>query len=191
MDSNIVLKNFKLNTEGAFSITKPYESAQIIFLVQNFIQENIHNKIITDGTACMGGDVVKFSKYFKYVNAVEILEENFNLLIENCKIFNCQNVNLFNQDYTEIYEKLKQDIIYLDPPWTGPGYKSKESIVLKLGDFEIWKLINIIKSKNLSKYIFIKAPSNVCLDNLEYDSIHVVYNKSKSPSFKLICIRNI
>ena len=122
------------------------------------------------------------------INGVEILEENFGFLVQNCKQFECQNVNLFCQNYIEIYDKLKQDVIYLDPPWTGPGYKTKEMICLKIGDLELYQLINLIRQKSLAKFIFIKAPSNVCLDNLEYDSIHTIYNKSKMPSFKLICM---
>jgi hypothetical protein len=34
----INLKDFKLNEEGSFSITRPYESAQIIYLIENFNQ---------------------------------------------------------------------------------------------------------------------------------------------------------
>jgi hypothetical protein len=190
---NINLKDFKLNEEGSFSITRPYESSQIIFLIENFIKFYysdfiLSNKIITDATACMGGDLIRFSRYFKMINGIEILEENFELLLQNCKQFNCQNVNLFCQNYLDIYDKLKQDIIYIDPEWGGPGYKVKDSIVLKLGDMEIWKLINLIKEKKLTKFIFIKAPFNVCLKNLDYDSIHIVYNKSKIASFKLICM---
>ena len=197
----IVLKNFKLNSEGTFSITRPHESQQISHFIENFIRVNeddnvcdqdrsgLSDKIITDATACMGGDLVKFSKRAKYVNGVEIDPENFKLLLENCKIFNCQNINLFCQDYLEIYDKLRQDVIYLDPEWGGPGYKTKEFVILKLGDIEIYELIRLIKEKNLAKYIFVKAPLNVCMDNLEYDSIHMIFNKSKIPSFKLICIR--
>jgi len=189
----INLKDFKLNEEGSFSITRPYESAQIIYLIENFIRcyENetkLSDKILTDATACMGGDLVRFSKYFRMINGVEILEENFSLLVQNCKQFGCHNVNLFCQNYLEIFEYLKQDIIYIDPPWTGPGYKSKESIVLKINDVELSELVQIIKERHISKYIFIKAPSNVCLDKLNYDSIHTIYNKSKIASFKLICM---
>jgi hypothetical protein len=191
---DINLKDFKLNEEGSFSITRPYESAQIIYLIENFIRlhegQNVDltTKILTDATACMGGDLVRFSRYFRMVSGVEVLEENFALLVQNCKHFRCNNVNLFCQNYLEIFDKLKQDIIYIDPPWTGPGYKNKKDIILKLNDIEISDLINRIKEKQLTKYIFIKAPSNICLDKLDYDSIHVIYNKSNIASFKLICM---
>lgn len=195
--SDIGLKEFKLNEEGTFSITRPYESNQIIYFIQTFIafigaregtNELLINKILTDGTACMGGDLIRFSNYFQSVNGVEIDENNFSLLVENCKQFNCNNVNLFPQDYLEIYDKLKQDIIYLDPKWGGIDYKNKLHVVLKMNDMDISDLIKLIKHKKLCKYIFIKAPSNVYIDKIDYDAIHVIYNKSKSPSFKLICI---
>jgi 16S rRNA G966 N2-methylase RsmD len=162
-------------------------------LIENFIRLNekdvdLSTKILTDATACMGGDLVRFSKYFRMVNGIEILEENFGLLVQNCKYFHCHNVNLFCQNYLDIFDKLRQDIIYIDPPWTGPGYKNKESIILKLNNIEISDLIQIIKEKHLAKYIFIKAPSNVGLEKLNYDSIHTIYNKSRIASFKLICI---
>jgi 16S rRNA G966 N2-methylase RsmD len=191
---HINLKDFILNEEGSFSITRPYESSQIIFLICNFIKfhhknYNISNKILTDGTACMGGDLIRFSRYFKIINGVEIEEDNFDHLVKNCKKFNCENVNLFFQDYLQIFDKLKQDIIYLDPRWGGVKYKTKENIVLKIGDLELSTLIQMIKEKKLCDFIFIKAPSNTYLDNLEYDAIYTIFNKSKVPSFKLICIR--
>jgi 16S rRNA G966 N2-methylase RsmD len=191
--TDINLKEFKLNEEGSFSITRPYESSQIIYLIGNFIncisgETDLSNKILTDATACMGGDLIRFSRYFRMINGIEILDKNFTLLVQNCKQFNCHNVNLFCQNYLDIFDKLRQDIIYIDPPWTGPGYKNKESIILKLNNIDISDLVHIIKEKHLAKYIFIKAPSNVCLEKLNYDSIHTIYNKSKIASFKLICM---
>lgn len=200
-NSGINLKDFKLNEEGGFSITRPYESSQIISLIESFIHfcetnvefceeksDVLSTKIITDATACMGGDLVRFSKHFRMVNGIEILEENFSLLVQNCKHFGCQNVNLFCQNYLDIFDMLKQDIIYIDPPWGGIDYKNKNTVSLKIGHLELWELIILIKEKKLAKFIFIKAPMNVCLENLEYDSIHIIHNKSKIASFKLICM---
>lgn len=188
------LKDFKLNTEGSFSITKPYESAQIIQLMEAFIKCHeprfigINNMTITDATSCMGGDLIRFSKSFYTVNGVELREDNYELLVQNSQRFDCQNVHLICDDYLNVYEQLNQDVIYIDAPWTGPEYKSKKSIILKLGDTEVSKLINSIKDKKLARYIFLKAPSNVCLNDIIYETIHTIYNKSRAESFKLICI---
>jgi adenine-specific DNA methylase len=181
---DINLKNFKLNEEGKFSITKPYESYQIVNIMDRYL--NTTESIITDATACMGGDLVRFSKYFKKVNGIELCKSNFDLLVENCNIFNCTNVSLYNEDCTQLCKLLKQDVIYFDPQWGGKNYKSKDSIVLKLGQIPLFDFINELR--NSVKHIFIKAPINVNLDNVEYDSVHLINNKSKTPSFKLIYI---
>ena len=184
----INLKNFKLSEEGRFSITRPYESRQIINNIEKFIMYKLYNYTITDATACMGGDLIKFSKCAKFVIGVEKNLENFEILQDNCKTFDCENINLIHDDYLNIYEKLSQDIIYIDPPWNGPEYKMKQCVFLKIGDIDLYELVNNIINKKLAKYVFIKAPSNVCLNNLEYTTIYTIYNKNKKPSFKLICI---
>jgi hypothetical protein len=193
--NDINLKDFKLNEEGSFSITRPYESAQVVYLIKNFIElyeghgVNLGSQRITDATACMGGDVVRFSKYFAAVNGVEILEDNYNLLVQNCRYFGCNNVKLVHQNYLDVMDQLEQDIVYIDPKWGGVDYKHKEYIVLKLDDMEISELVETIKNKKITKYIFVKAPLNVCLEKMGYDAIYIIYNKSKAPSFKLLCFR--
>lgn len=188
------ISKFKTNKEGDYSLTKPYESKQIVDHIRNFIGEctkvyvNLGDMIITDGTACNGGDTINFSRYFRIVNSVEIDIKNFKLLRTNCKIFKCKNVNLYIQDYTEIFNLLHQDIIYLDPPWGGTGYKNMKKVELKLSNFSLYKIIYFIKTNNLCKFIFIKVPLNAHID-FKYDIINIVYNKVKNPCFKLVCIK--
>lgn len=193
ISNNIYLKNFKLNEEGSFSMTKPFESLQIVNLMSSFMvnysTQPLFEKIITDATACIGGDLIRFSKHFKHVNGIEIFKENYDILTHNVNFFGCTNVSLYNMDYLNIYDTIEQDIIYFDPQWGGKDYKMKKSVVLKVGNMELWKLLLNIKNLSLAKFVFIKAPVNVCLDNINYDTIHTIYNKSKIPSFKLVCIK--
>ena len=183
------LKNFTLNEEGIFSITKPYESAQIITVMQDFIGTDIRDLIITDATACMGGDLVRFSRNFKFVNGIELVKENYDCLIQNCHKFGCKNIRLINSNYVDVYEDISQDVIYLDPPWGGSSYKSKDVVFLKMDNMELWELICLIRKKGIAKYLFVKAPLNISLHNIIYDSQAIIYNKSKGESFKLICIK--
>jgi 16S rRNA G966 N2-methylase RsmD len=185
-----MLKKFVLSEEGHFSLTKPYESIQIVRIIKQFInkEDNLSDMVITDGTACVGGDLVRLSNNCKKINGVELSKENYDCLVKNCNIFECENVELFNDDYTKIYEQLKQDIIYLDPPWGGSEYKKKESVELKIGNIKLCDFIKVIK--NVSRYIFLKVPMNACLNNIEYEQESIIYNKQKDKSFKLICIRN-
>jgi 16S rRNA G966 N2-methylase RsmD len=188
---SIILRKFNLNTEGKYSITKPYESEQITKHMIKFINNEIRfeNCVITDATACMGGDLINFSKKAKYVNGVENNKENFDLLVENCKTFECNNINLINEDYLNIYNKLTQDIIYIDPRWGGPDYKLMKNIHLYVGNVLLCDIINTIRAEGIAKYIFTKIPRNACLDNIAFDESHVIYNRSKTISFVLLCIK--
>jgi len=180
------LKNFKLNKEGSFSITRPHESNQILNIITEYCNKNM---IITDATSCIGGDSIRFSKYFNSVNSVEIDEDNFNCLVENIKRFGCHNILPFLQDYLEIYDKLKQDIIYIDPPWGGMDYKSKKEVFLKMGNIDLSLLIKKICEKCIVQFLFIKVPFNVSLENIRYDDIKTVYNRSNTGIFQILIIK--
>lgn len=186
----IHLKNFKMNEEGAFSITRPFESRQIVKIMKEVCKPSkLNSMIITDATACVGGDLVHFSKEFLYVNGVEMNKDNYDCLVENIEHFGCKNVNLFCQNYLDIFRRLKQDIIYMDPPWGGVEYKQKKEIVLKLDDVPVHELIETIKQERLARYIFIKAPMNVWLDESMNKHVRTIYHYNKLESFKLIIIR--
>lgn len=186
---NIPMYKFKLNKEGKFSITKPFESYQIIQYMQKIIGKDMNDIVITDATACMGGDLVNFSKVVKMVNGVEINKENFNLLCDNCKIFDCKNVKLYNEDYNNIYNVLKQDVLYIDPQWGGPEYKEKDKVILYLGKYKLEDLLNKFIEEKISKYIFIKVPLNAQMHSKFYKNFQIIYNRNKKPSFMILCIR--
>ena len=188
MNGDLIKRDdFKVNKEGSFSITRPYESYQIVEIMQECVG-TLKDLIITDSTACMGGDTISFSKVCRFVNSVEIDKDNFKCLLENCKRFNCQNVNPFCDDYLNICDSLFQDIIYMDPPWGGIDYKTKKEVKLKLGNIELKTILGDIRKNKLAKYVFVKIPLNMCLDFIRYDDIRVIYNKGKSETFKLLII---
>ena len=58
--------------------------------------------------------LIKFSKYFQYVLAVELEIDTYNLLQKNIDKFNINNIITYNNDYVDIMEHLIQDIIYID-----------------------------------------------------------------------------
>ena len=80
---------------------------------------------ITDGCACVGGNVLAFSDIFKTVNAVEIDPTRCNMLKHNLEaVCKRTNVAFYNEDYSKSYTSYVQDIVYLDPPWGGTLYTS-------------------------------------------------------------------
>ena len=90
------------------------------------------------------------------------------MLENNVKLYNLNNVNLINDDCKN-YLNSEYDIIFFDPPWGGPEYKTHKSLELFLGDEN---LINIIEKIPKNKYIILKLPFNYNLNNLkEYNFV--------------------
>jgi 16S rRNA G966 N2-methylase RsmD len=150
---------------GKYSISKPYAVEKIT----NIIKKNINptNLTITDGFACIGGDTLGFSQIFKNVNSNELDEKRFDYLKHNMDIFKRSNITFYNRDYFELVKELKQDVIYLDPPWGGIDYKNVEKMKIVIGEKKLEDLCRIIINEKLCKLLILKLPFNYDLDELK------------------------
>ena len=194
---DVILKRFKLNTEAKYSITRPFEASQIMDFISFNFQKGLNfsglkNYVITDATSGAGGDTIKFSNYFKGVNSVELNKDTYILLLENIIEFECNNINQYNSDYTDIMLKLKQDIVYMDPPWGGTNYKDKKEIVLQLGHLKIEDIARKLFEKDPDLIIFIKVPLNVRTVEFEHYITNQaqIINKVGIASFKILKLQN-
>lgn len=188
-------KKIKINDIGKYSITRPYEAKQIINIIKNEIKKILGKEsnmcVVTDGTCGVGGDTIHLCKYFKKVNAIDIIEENTNLLIDNCKIFGINNINILKGDYTKLFNEFNEDLVYLDPPWGGINYKNFEKIKIELSNIELSKFIKLMKHNGKKDVlIFIKLPLNVDLDGLDILHKYNIYNKKNILSFYLVQLQN-
>lgn len=127
--------------------------------------------VITDGCACVGGNVLSFalSGLFAEVNAVEfdgsrarMLEHNMEVIRARAKI----PVNILTGSYTELMHTLSQDIVFLDPPWGGPDYKQQKSVELFLGEKHLADVVYDLHSDSQTKYVVWKAPTNFAFDEM-------------------------
>jgi len=130
---------------GKYSISLPDKSK----IITNLILKHIINTdiTITDAMACIGGDTLSFSKTFSKVNAIEFDKLRFEYLKHNMKIFNRTNITFYNEDYFELVKKLKQDVIYLDPPWGGVDYKNSVKLKIVIGSFFLLPVVKRACSK--------------------------------------------
>ena len=83
---------------------------------------------------------------------------------------------------------LPQDVVYIDPPWGGIGYKNKNKLDLYLSNMEIYKIIAEIKNYHPNSLVFLKLPLNANLNNIDIKNKFVILNKKELPSFYLIQI---
>ena len=148
---------------------------------QSWSELNHHEKmkhlVMTDMTAGVGGNVLNFSKFFKYVNAIEIDRTRYEYLKKNISIYNYINVNCYCDNSVNMLidnKTISQDILFFDPPWGGKLYKLHDSLKLFLRreeeeDDESNPIEKIIKNilENETKMAVVKLPKNYDFEYFE------------------------
>jgi len=181
-DKNINLKDLLISNISEYSVDKPLDAEYICKIIKMHLSKK--NIIITDATSNVGGSVIAFAKNFNKVNAVELEKIHCKALENNLKIYKLSdNVKIYCQNYLDIMDKLHQDIIYFDPPWGGKDYKKEYLMDLFLGNTNIIKLINKVKTK--TKLIVFKVPKNYNFGKffleINYDKITIYkINRTKN-----------
>lgn len=187
-----------------YSITQPLESkiiAQTIRDLYNTIQNMecyIHNQnkprinpgdlTITDTNANIGGNTLAFSFAFKKINSIEINSTLSEGLVNNCKLYKCNNIDFFNNDCLEIVPTLKQDVLFFDPPWGGPSYKNHEKLELFLNNKNIFDIIKDWKEQNLARMYVLKIPFNFDINPFIHDKSFENIHIQKLKKFNVIYI---
>ena len=151
----------QLTSEGLFSFSGKIASEELCkYIYYVFKKKGI---TITDATSNNGSDTIPFCLNFKYVNAIELNEVNFEVLRNNCDVYKIKNINLINDDCLNHIGILKQDVLYFDPPWGGVEYKKKDSLKLYLGKLELSDIYK--KYINNCRMMIFKIPKNYDFTN--------------------------
>jgi 16S rRNA G966 N2-methylase RsmD len=126
-------------------------------------KEKASELVITDMTAGVGGNILSFCEVFNYVNAIELNSTHYDYLVNNIKLYHYKNANTYfgnSIDFVINYGHLKQDIVFIDPPWGGQSYSDHASLHLKLGDYTMDELVNKLLNDKLCKMVVLKLPIN-------------------------------
>ena len=145
----------ELDYEASYSVTDQVTADKITKDICMFVDQDA---IITDGTACIGGNTYSFAKVFKNVNAVEIDPTRHSYLKNNMSVLGLGNIHCICGDVYDVCQKQHQDVIFLDPPWGGPDYKNNSNIQLFLSNRELSEVC--IDISLYCKYIALKVPIN-------------------------------
>lgn len=138
-------------------------------IITNLILEKLNNMgiknenlVITDATGGVGGNTISFGKAFSKVISVEIDTLRSLYLRNNIQLYDLDNVQIINEDYTKL--NLDQDILFVDPPWGGSSYKEQQNIKLSLGNISIESICN--NASYNTKLIVLKLPINYDINYL-------------------------
>jgi 16S rRNA G966 N2-methylase RsmD len=111
---------------------------------------------IVDYTSGVGGNVLSFSKYFKYIYAIELSSKRAEYLQNNIDVYGFKNIQVINSCAIEFNNNelitVNPSVIFIDPPWGGANYKNSDSLILNLGPMTIEDLIFDIATKFSNHY---------------------------------------
>ena len=187
---------YRFSDVSLFSTTPHDQSSYTVELISQFVDKN--TKSILDSSACIGGNTIQFSSFFKDIYAVELYSKHVELLKHNLSLKNISNVNVIKDNILNV--DINTDIIFYDPPWEnfekGDYYyqlggqkvflksmieknKDKEMIILKVENRynETFKI-----QKKIYTY-YVNDNNNIPIYKLMILTNNVLKNKIKEKSF--------
>lgn len=155
----------ELGNRVVFDFPTVYDTTPAVqaeYLVSAIKRHTPEATSITEATAGVGGCTLALAKCFSRINEVELNPDRARFLRHNCDLLlpyiksNC-HVDVYHGDYTTIYDKLKQDVVYMDPPW-GLHYKKIPKMRLSLSDIAIDEIVRSIA--RYTRYVAVRVPIN-------------------------------
>ena len=168
--------NLQITDRGLYSISKPDDANWITNKIKDSLKKDINTLTISDITAGIGGNLINFSRHFKFVFGVEYDRVHFTVLKNNVSVLNLNNINLIHANIYNVYNTIQSDVVFIDPPWGGKYYKDFKHFYLKLGKYPISYLINKLYNNKI-KYVALKAPFNlninILLKYVNYETVNI------------------
>lgn len=169
---NIDFKRLKMTNIGLYSIAMPECSKDLVALLQEInlhynFATNIKELIVTEANGGIGGFSIILARTIKHINIVEIVKEHSTIIKNNLLVYgtDLSTINIYNNDYLEVMNKLTQDIIIFDLPWNGPSYKQEKNLMLGMNNINIWYIINDLINNKRAKAYIILVPNNFDFQN--------------------------
>ena len=188
-------RHILMDDVAKYSITLPEKADMITEIIRKnyqlaFPSDNLDELIITDAMACIGGNTLSFSRCFKEVIANEINTTRFQYLVHNMKEYACSNISFYNDNYLNLIKRLKQNIVFIDPPWGGPIYKSqyKMDIMIQYDKEPEQEIVNEIKLDEIIDEIFLIPETKMIIYKLPIN--HNIDNFKKY-KYKMMCLKNM
>ena len=162
----------QLDDVGEFSTTAAPVAQQISAHIANLFTptERALGLTVTDGCACCGGNVLSFARcgFFAKINAVEFDAKRHAMLASNVKfalrgVASPPATDVRCGSYLDMLRVLKQDVVFLDPPWGGIDYKKEKFVPLFLGNRHLADIVNDLRrdaARSGTKCVVLKVPRN-------------------------------
>ncbi|XP_060871610.1 trimethylguanosine synthase-like [Metopolophium dirhodum] len=112
-----------LDTESFYSVCPE--------VLSYHIAKRCKNNIVLDPFCGAGGNIIQLAKTCKRVIGCDIDPDKIRLARHNAEIYGvAHKIDFVVGDFFQIYPKLKADVVFMSPPWGGPGYSIDKSYSL-------------------------------------------------------------
>ena len=165
-----------IDSVAAFSVTESKSADKMTRVIISACDLRSPESItILDGMACVGGNTISFASSFHKVIANELDPKRFEMLNHNARtIMKLDNIEFRNESIIELVSAVNFDILFLDPEWGGPSYKSKRNLRLTISEVALETFVlDIFRSKPSVIMIALKLPvnyDNVYIKNLSHNN---------------------
>jgi tRNA/tmRNA/rRNA uracil-C5-methylase (TrmA/RlmC/RlmD family) len=189
------LRDIFVDEEGAYSLTEAGMAEAVTAAIKRAAGDRVC--VVTDATACIGGNSINFAHHFQHVYAFEIDATRAKFLKHNTDCM-CPpgSVTVFCGDYVREHASVKQDLVFLDPPWGGVHYQEQalDSLRLTLSGEDLAEVCRRIDAE----FIAVKVPFNFAFSAFERDtsafmlrlsSTSIGTTRSGHPSFVLLLLQ--
>lgn len=177
----------QLDAEASYSTTDQLTADKI---TRDLLKILPKTSMITDATACIGGNTYSFAQAFQAVIAIEKDHARSQMLRTNMALLGMKNVTVKYGDAVQLVPTSHHDLIFLDPPWGGPEYKQQVNVSLQLSDRPLSEVCN--EFANFTKYIALKVPVN--FDEQRFvqdtkDALELVHRNAQLRKMKLLVLK--
>jgi hypothetical protein len=164
---NVDYTQLRMTPEGLYSVTRRRDGQRVMEFLARTIP-NVEQRTITDATACVGSDTLRFSQVFQSVHSIELKHDNVIALRNNIRVFGATNVTVYEGDATKLFN-WRTDVLYIDPPWGGPDYYTVPKLDIIIGGqrLDMW-IHELLKDKQRPAYVILKLPRNYNFAHLHF-----------------------
>jgi len=192
------LEKLLIDDDAISYITIPRDSNIICNIVSSKIIEKYKifpdDITIIDATACVGGDTISFCHKFHIVIPIEKCEIRYSLLENNLNVYGITNAYPVNGNCMTIIDEIQIpiDVIYIDPPWGGSGYKYMDNIEFTFDGHNLYDVVKKFLNKKI-KLVVLKLPKNYAYDEfikmLGSEYLATIHNEFKKINI-VVCEKN-
>lgn len=150
----------RLDAEGWFSAT-PERLAQ-------HIAERCQCDLVVDAFAGVGGNAIQFAFTCERVLAIDLDLSRLLLARHNATIYGvADRIEFVHGDFTALAPRLRADVVFLSPPWGGPGYKTAAEFDVRsmMGGLDGFELLAL--SLAISPHVAYYLPRNTAQPQLD------------------------